>query len=370
MFRASPMHRSIAMRFLPFVLPLALAAACDNDTNTGIPLAELDRAYAQAACDSFVQCARTLGFTETYALFEAGADRCADFFLADFENLPSELVASGHVTYDGVKAKACFDKVATTCVAEDPTELPECRDAFKGTLQTGAACAEDVECAGDAFCKQVTSSACPGVCTPRAALGAACDLETECTALTPALCDYEAKKCVAPPAEVVAQQDEFCGDKMEGGVPVTHVCAEGLGCLTEGFGDGTCKPYVPANGDCSMNRLCAFGTQCQKDEAGLRCLPLEVVTTEGGACNETDENKLLGVCDIFSRMYCSDEGKCAVETGELDTPCRDYCKEGLYCENDKCLALKTEGSDCGWGGQCASGYCNDQTMKCEPLVCE
>ncbi len=351
--------------------------ACGDDTkSTSLPLSELKDAYADAACETFARCASAGGTLENmmYFLLSSDVEACKTNMATEFDSAILSSIDSGRITYDPVKAKACVDKLSSSCSNLEGDEPAECKEAFKGTVALGSACDMDNECTGDAFCKQDSTapSTCSGVCTARAAIGEACG-EVECTKATSATCDFTAQKCVARLPNETSAKGEFCGSKDVNGQYVMYTCEAGLGCAEPEEGERTCQTPAKAGEECTENRLCALGSACLFVDEKFTCTAMTIAPNEGDSCNVRDVTKPLVFCKPLSDLYCGENGKCNVSTGEVGAPCSETaCDEGLFCdgESDTCKNQKNDGTACNFSEECTSGFCNNTTQKCEVAVCE
>ena len=197
---------------------------------------------------------------------------------------------------DSQALAACRDWVTTTsCDLFDIDDLEACEELLGGTIATDAACDEDLQCAGDAYCDDDNGTTC-GFCKPRLADDAACKRDDEC----------QNGRCIGTDGIV----NGMCGSKQL----VGGDCSENDDCL----GKLTCNettqkcqtPQVWMAGDaCSDGGHCLFGlTGLYCNESAMQCTAFVEVN---GACDPNPNNGML--CNILQYETCV-EGTCAAAT--------------------------------------------------------
>lgn len=142
-----------------YALLLIIATACGGDS---LSRADYAQALAEALCGRQFECC-----TADEANFESEAEcieASAKIFEEDFKDYDDEL-AAGTMSFDGGNAASCRDYFAdATCTQK--FFFQDCRDAFIGTLENGAACTRFEQCKSN-NCED-------DVCAPIPALGEAC----------------------------------------------------------------------------------------------------------------------------------------------------------------------------------------------------
>jgi hypothetical protein len=314
----------------------------------GVAVEDLDDDAVGAQCDNLVGC----------GLFESTEDCVA--LIGDDIDL-GDLIAGvedGSIDYDGDAASECLDDIANaSCDPSDEinrTDNDACDDAFTGTLDDGADCYINEQCASANCVEQ-------GSCVEQCCLGT----------------------CQA--AAVEAGIGEPCGDAG---------CADGGYCA-----DGTCAALVAQGTDCTNDDMCDYGLLClplndgppqcnPAPGAGDPCVGGESCPIQGLQCSFTDntcqpvlhegdacdpENDL---CSFFSGSCDADTMTCAAwpSVGE---PCPGFlCSGGAWCDFDfetqmsECKAPLSNGTACDSDGQCDSGNCDDMTDTCvADVVC-
>ncbi|HYJ10383.1 MAG TPA: hypothetical protein VEX18_15270, partial [Polyangiaceae bacterium] len=301
--------------------------------------------YAEAVCLLFGRCWEA--FADGY---ESSGQSCASYWeLAlreyAFSNL-TEAVAEGRVEYRAEKARACLDAIATlSCEADLAIDADFCEGLFAGSLEPGADCTLDAECAGGMQCKVGTS--CPGTCGPHAALGEACTEENRCEPGLSCLIDAEdGGTCILPTGS-----GESC--------TLRSSCSTFYTCLGLDSSDpdstGTCEPR-DALFSGKLDDPCAFA-----GARGVLCEP-NLVCQHGGA--------ITGVC----REPVGSGEACVMALPEP-------CPAGEYCRITSleatpfvgmCSKSPAVGEACdnpgGFPVLCpVNAYCDEQTGLCEPL---
>jgi hypothetical protein len=136
---------------------IAALAGCGGD-GTGsaggaVLLDQLDEEYAAAFCRKLFACCTAAELTETPAGSGDEAACRATYgarIAPDLDALRTG-VASGVVSYDGAKARSCFDTlVALPCTewgGDDALErIPDCALMLRGTVAPGGACLASRQC--------------------------------------------------------------------------------------------------------------------------------------------------------------------------------------------------------------------------------
>ncbi len=336
--------------------------SCDGSTDvddrgTPIPFEDIPEKVAEAICAAYEDC---LG---DFMDLTMGGEDCVTVAERRFTNGSLEplldAIDAGTATYDGHQAQACLDALAALgCDALVSNSLPECEEAFAGSVAEGGDCTYDVECVGDLFCE--IDGSCPGTCTARGGTGTGCDEDEHCQ--DGLRCDEGTSSCVSP-----AVQGGSCGGSSG------NECTPGLLCLGEDEETGTpgtcslaTEVLVGEVGD-SCNIM--TGPWCQ---TGAHCavisfeLPDTLVTEcvaaadSGGSCHlaAPDMCPAGQFCEVAAQ---STDGNCELlpQAGEA---CADsWTKQcDLYhrCINGTCHALEDNGGSCVDDEVCYSDSCN------------
>lgn len=303
----------------------------------GPKIEDIPATFAKVLCDQQKACLGA-GF-ET--IFLRGQD-CTASFTKSIEDgdigASKRLVAEGKLTYDPAKAQACLDAYkALTCAGLTNPAPPACSEIFGGKGTAGSACTIGPECGADHYCK--AGSACPGVCTAKAAEGGACS---------------ESENCLA-----------------------------GLTCSS-----GVCAKQVGVGAACDAKRECEPGTLCIAESA-VKDAPTSCKRTSdlftvaiGDACDPTI-GKFCGLdaaCELQAIGASGATFACAARYGS-GKPCKygfpDGCPNDEYCPTDfgakppvlegVCTKAPAPGAPCGKSGSnantCAPGD------VCEKDVC-
>jgi len=205
---------------------------------------------------------------------------------------------------------------AVSCGQLFSRDTPDACKPKSGTLADGRGCGDDPQCA-NSYCKKSANEVC-GVCSARAAAGAACDGNDDC--------DYKLVcamgLCVAPGA---------VGASCDDGHPCVtpNVCSASLCAAPVGAGMA-CDPVIK---NCD-------GTQ------GLYCDP------QTRLCKPAGFAEPGGSCGVVNGGYvaCSGGGHCKLGVGSLMGTCLAPAADGAACD-------PTTGPDCLAPAQCVSSVC-------------
>ena len=320
-------------------------------------------------------------YCETRFICHREISRCHDYknrFATFWGRQRLRLVELGRLSYDANAAAECV--AAIDCRDFDPRLLfgdpgkrwqrwdtPDaCHGVFRGALQAGASCSDDVECA-DGQCW-----GCPGTCRPGAAPGEVCGAEADCGPKDVCLvgtcveavprgagetCTYfqlgcaEGLTCQGLDAQWVGT----CHKSQKVGDPCSPLCyTEGLACV-----GGKCVPAALGAG-CSGDASCPWPLSCLNiwPANERRCLPFELYDQ---ACG-----------DVFCmpNAYCKKgvPATCApnLANGEKCDPADDNCD--IHC--DKVTATCTEWTNCPEAScvNCADGKTCDDVRVGDPCT--
>jgi len=228
-----------------------------------------------------------------------------------------------------------------------------------------ASCTTDVECASDHWCEN-------SVCVPKSPIGDPCTVGNSCTSgfcadgvCCNAACQGGCQACDTPVAGTCTLYVQ--------GTPGSPSCAP---FVCDGT-NGTCPVSCTTNATCALNYYCSGGNCLPQQTNGQTCTTSSECQSgfcvDGYCCNTSCVNS----CDA-----CDVTGNLGVCTPKLDgspgvPPCNPYlcngaistcpnfctvsvdCISGYYCGNSQCLPLKANGSSCGSGAECTSGFCAD-----------
>jgi hypothetical protein len=268
-----------------------IAAACSGSTTnesggTPVPADQFVTRFVDAVCDSIGNCCQAAGFSynreqcKTLGYIELGQE---------FEpNVPP------NVKYDATAAGNCIQaakNAALTCGAFDLDDEPSCAQIFNGTLQPGASCTADYECADsatdDAYCDQTVVDQ-PGVCVLESQLrgnaGDACG--STCTEDP----DGSGTSCTSGsgtgtgPASCFTNDGLYCDQTCKPLIAIGQACIDFESCVTGAFcNQGTCAALPSAGQPCAQGYLCADDVYCST--AGS-CEPRK---PEGASCLDSTE---------------------------------------------------------------------------------
>lgn len=235
-----------------------------------------------------------------------------------------------------------------------------------------SSCADDSACAGDEFCKLMSSGGgggCSGgssygVCVPRAKRGQVCDYDFTrdrapdvCMPGTICHSAFDPPRCEPPSG--TGERCRVAGD-----------CAASRG--DDGPICDVDRPPEPRLGVCADAGSVPEGSACLDDracEGGLGCRPAMDGTrvcrgpgTEGDRCEDAEET-------CAPELYCAREFprvcRPVLEAGDTCAPSQ-VCGEGLVCREDegRCGPPSEDGGPCGGGHDCAVG------LACTGGACE
>ena len=262
-------------------------------------------------------------------------------------------ITAGRVAYDGTRGGSCLAELTAMSCTEFFAKQNSghglftstaCAAAIGGAVAAGSTCYDDSDCR-DGYCQLGAGSACPGTCTPHAAVGqscatARCGPGLECDRTDPAN-----PTCKAASAE-------------NGACP----CDDGLYCDTSGPSP-VCKP-PRTGGPCSdIFRECAVGYACTGPIGASTCLPLGKV---GDACTPGTGGCAPGLdCDpATSRCVAQPTAGQTCTSGAGSLSCLDGVCDDLG--TGQCKAPKADGAPCdprAFVDDCL-GLCDASTLKC------
>jgi hypothetical protein len=298
--------------------------------------------YAQAVCAVLERC--WMSFSEGLT------ESCASYFERELrEGDLSNVVAAvddGRIEYHADRAQACFDALAaTSCDEGFSLAADDCEQVFVGSLEAGAPCTLDLECAGQAQC--LVEASCPGTCGARAKEGETCTSANRCEVDLICQLELEAGTCVA-----AGTRGDACS--------ATQPCASLLRCAGLDRSDpnstGTCEPLDSLYSG-ALDEPCGIGADRSLCEPGLVC----VLESQGGMA--------VGVCQ---------EGVASSAACQYALP--DACPEREYCRIADTEAMPLVGTCTPWpelGEECAYSdvlsapcaseqHCSIESGLCEP----
>lgn len=372
-----------------------VSVQCGGDSGGGATVASAQAALVEASCHYLMECDAAINteFDDYYwarQLLKLGpADACQDAYaILVAEGFPAADFESGKLTLNSANVDAC---AAAVKACADFDDVAACREMADGKVATGGACAHDVECTGDAFCK--TDMEMCGVCAPRLAVGQSCDGNGDCAQNSDhsVRCEWSETSndgtCTVV-ASATAASGGACGwivgadgKTTETRCPTGEWCKSNWDGLAETY---ACKPLIANGQACVSGDRCAVGSYCTAtSEAAGTCATLAVAKL-GEPCSTDSEAAPAQRCNDYLRLYCAADGKCAeFGDGSLGSTCSDgdpelaHCQSGLRCDyaNDEastgtCAAGLANGESCDESDECASGYCGDSGTCASEAVCE
>jgi hypothetical protein len=323
-----------------------------------VPPGELPARFAQAICDSLLDCVGQAKLRELTEREDCTTRVAAELAATEFHPM-EDAIASGRVLYDPSELRACLDGVRELgCEVLSDTFPQPCDDVLGGNVELGGECAISAECQGTAFCAGAASGSCPSVCTELLARGAECSAHNECG---------DGLMCMAGSCDVPSRDGEPCGGDSG------KACALGFNCMGStdvDVGECTDNASVQVGGEgdaCEPGgALCVEGLSCVFDGvAGFHC---ESYVGAGADCHLG----LPGQCPVDE--YCDaasvmEQGTCRTLPGDgASCVLGDVCAPGSVCvleaEQPVCRPIRDNGGACGADQACRSANCLDG--KCEP----
>ena len=321
--------------------------ADDDDDDNGEVDAEAEcMTIRKAQCDYFGRC-----FLDYFPIFfcedkneEAWLEQCVAGLEAQLDR--------GYVTFNWDKLDEASDYLKNAdCDTKIFQEVDKILDDLAtGTLENGAACIGDDECASG-YCEMEPFVSQCGVCKDKLTSDGDCSYEAECD--EGLYCgEYEDEKICMP----IKNEGEDCDQSQE--CALGYVCIGGS-CVTS---DGTCDTFD----DCPL---------------GLICKGMTNETPEDGGASTCEEPAQLGEdceglfdCDIYQGLICQPEtSRCAeyprAEEGEACGSAAaegepNNCVSGLECIEEVCRTRKAVGESCEIDEECL-----DHTYACQEGVC-
>ncbi len=336
--------------------------------------------FAYAICGAIEDCEGS----EFLTLSLRGKD-CVEHTTLVFENRDyhylEESVDAERVVFDAEGFSQCLSDIrAQGCEVTNSREPESCQQALQGTVDVGANCVIDADCAGEAFCGSEQSVAeCPTVCRDLLAAGDACERSNQCE--DGLVC--AGGSCATPPAEgetcCLAESDESCWET------APAPCKRGLECTPDAFTGSTCKKI-------SDVWRAKEGETCEppillcelNGDIPLSCVAIDQST---GICREKVEAG--GTCQAAQPSQCpvgqycdaaalAVDGTCVDLPGQYE-PCRAEnqivrCAPEFVCDLYRgdlaCVPINSNGSACDSNAGCYSGICGDEGNCVALAICE
>ncbi len=334
-----------------------------------VPIEEMGQEVAVLICEIFDTCVGP-GFI--------GAD-CVNQFTANFEDSTQpqmqDAIDRGTLDYDAGKMRDCLDAMAGAgCEAIGDSSAPAvCDEAMVGSVAPSGGCFIDEECAGNAYCDDL--STCPGLCEDYLGLNDDCSTDGRCDG---------GLQCFNGLCAQPSQLNQSCGAG-------THpYCDSGLECVGEiEVTPGTCtaRPALTLAGldetcDPQEGLFCHSGLSCAMTALSGGEIPVwtcKAGVASGAAC-------FIAVPDqCVETEYCDGQispanlqGLCAALPGE-NAPCAEglsgsKCLPGLECVAigdgmESCFRPRRLTDPCSTDQECVSGLCDPGSSTCAVPEC-
>ena len=354
------MHRFCVV--LAALASLAVAG-CPMSTTapSTVPIEDLGARFGATSCGILTDCygdAIRNAFLGTTSEADCAAQIDRQYRQAALPQY-QEAIANGTMSYDGAQVAACIAAIeAQGCATVNSRTPAACDRVLIGEVMPGAACSVNEQCAGDAYCMNTT--ACPGTCQPRGAVGTTCTTDEAC---------QSGMKCTSGSCAVPGADGAPCRG------PAGNECAGGLICTgAEGMTTpGTCRSVETVesgalHGACNvrLTQLCQPGLSCVV--TGLTSQTCETGgLTSGMPCHiAVPESCASGLfCSGTNVMTGDLDGTCAALPG-AGMPCATVlfgaaCGTGLRCDTGTCHAMQDAGGTCITGADCYSQSCSSGT---------
>jgi hypothetical protein len=357
------------------------------DANTG-PDAFVDPCLGTVDYDDFWSCAMDIVCDVFVGCLGDGADNCAmaqnQVFLFGneplivTEQLFTEAIAAGTMTYDGAAAGACMEAIANEPCWElfgQDGPFDNC-GIFVGNVANTGNCFNEEECAGDGSqciqgqCGGGQDVCCVGQCRTSIPIGGNCG-NAQC--VPDAYCFNNV--CQAGEVGDQCGGEQHCDDD--------HHCAPNSQCAADLSSGSVCA----GDEECDLPQTClgddlpnsTMGNCGDNYQAGDSC--------DGGClafgtlwCDQPNPNS-LGTCRAIPGLgeSCVDSGSCGffldcdpnsqmcVERAGDGVACTgNDCEFFLFCDNQitnqpngVCDSPRTSGAQCDSDDHCQSGICNN-----------
>jgi hypothetical protein len=312
----------------------------DGTPASTLPLEAFAGALAAAVCSYDHTCGTKLDWEE----WPGG---CAALLGPLYENTIAAQIEAGislgTIVYDAGNVADCVASIrALPCDAAWPNGF-ECPRGIDGTVPSGGACSNDLECAGDAYC----ANACPGSCVPRGRVGDVCGLGIQCT---------QGTYCLASPTA-----PSRCSPLESEGESCNGLCLGALACKLNAGGENVCvarqrvgpgEPCDPVFTICANDTVCAAPTAVDESACLPRakpgascCFSTPDMCPDGETCSLPGGTAAAGTC---------------VRTAALGDACEPGdCGVGALCIAGRCQAPFENGEPCDNDAQCWSYRCLD-----------
>ncbi len=286
-----------------------------RESGTGLRADDYVASYHESYCERMVRCERVDPEAAPRCEASVGAQSAA--FYGSMVAPPACSFALGRTRIDEDAAARCLaEQAAIPCDRGD--DRPEvCNRVFVGTVDDGAACSLDGECAAPLFCRQ-------GHCAmPSLDLGEDCS-DSARVHCKPGL--HCAGVCVK-----ISGLGEPCGRER---------CAAGLLCFrASGEAEGVCREQAGPGEACDQ-RARAGGLDCDEDVTPHVCVASAKLVPLGSAC-QIDPTQPIGT--------------------------RSLCRRYARCLDGVCAPAPAVGEACTWHGDCPDGFCNPVSKVCALL---
>lgn len=344
---------------------------------TAAPIDSWCQLRARAECSRDLRCGRLSASTYDGCLIAHSSIATCD------QTAYSRGVAERRIQYLETEGVRCLNAFGSGSCEDTPIS---CTDAFTGLAPPDAGCLAPTDCNAFGFC-DLYDGRCPHQCRPWAAMGEQCDGFTRrCDPVNGSCDNNDAGIAVCFPKkndDDPCIRYDACGDKSScvDSKCITRTANPGEACaVRSGFPfcteeyfcrqgppvngvrpPGTCQRKSGLGGTCTGPGSCLPSLRCSTLLTTGTCLPK--ATVREGCINYDDcEDGLY--CDVTTQrcqLLPDAGGDCSFDrTGYRCAPGNACAFSGT--SDDRCVAWKTVGVECGYGGECLSNDCAYATL--------
>lgn len=344
---------------------------------TTVPIENWCGAHALAECGRDLRCGRLsqAGFAGCMLIRTSVASCDQQAFLRGVQGRRTQYLES--------EAVRCLNALAEGSCEETPLA---CGNVFTGLAPPDAGCLAPTDCNAFGFCDPY-DGLCPHKCRGWAAMGTICDGFTRRCDPSSGSCDNDdAGSSVCQPKKNdgdPCQRFDACGELSScvAGTCITRRANAGQPCaLRQGFpfcnDEFFCRQGPPDAGvrpPGTCERKSGLGDTCTGPGSCLPSLRCSTLLTTGICLRKAPYRQpCISYDDCEDGLYCDAKsqrceglpdagGNCSFETTGY------RCAPGNTCafsgtSDDKCVAWKPVGRECGYGGECLSNDCEYATL--------
>jgi hypothetical protein len=292
-------------------------------------------------------------------------------------------VSEGRQAYAEPSAVQCLNDLASGSCEEPPAA---CARAFTGLAPPDAGCFLSGDCSALGFC-DLYDNRCPHRCRAWAAQGQSCDgFFSRCEPLTGSCDTVDGGPAVCVPRKLEGEpcnRFDACGDE--------YACIDGT-CIDRRANPGEacgvkngypfcpeeyfCRQEAPVNGvrpPGTCERKAGLGDTCTGPGACLPSLRCSTLITTGTCLLKAPlDAGCIAYDDCEDTLYCNTKSQRCEQLPDAGGDCSfdrtGYrCAPGFTCAfsgttEDRCVAWRPVGAECGYDGECFSNDCEFATL--------